>query len=285
MDEFQRHADQGRLRDSDVRIRTKHGEMRDVLLSTELIELDSKSQCLLTLIHDITERKRAEHELASSREQLRELSVRLVHAQEDERRALAYELHDEIGQQLTGLNLMLELGAYIPPEQLRSVLHNAQTLVNGLTSQVRKLSLELRPPMLDELGLQATLRWQIEQFARQTGIIIDFQYRGLEAALPPAVAIAAYRIVQEGLTNIARHAQSRTVEVRVSIGVNQLDLELEDHGRGFDQEETREAARSVGLVGMRERVQLLGGTFTLESTPGTGTCIRVCIPLDYSAPG
>jgi two-component system sensor histidine kinase UhpB len=285
MDEFQRHADQGRLRDSDVRIRTKHGEMRDVLLSTELIELDSKSQCLLTLIHDITERKRAEHELASSREQLRELSVRLVHAQEDERRALAYELHDEIGQQLTGLNLVLELGAYIPPEQLRSVLHNAQTLVNGLTSQVRKLSLELRPPMLDELGLQATLRWQIEQFARQTGIIIDFQYRGLEAALPPAVAIAAYRIVQEGLTNIARHAQSRTVEVRVSIGVNQLDLELEDHGRGFDQEETREAARSVGLVGMRERVQLLGGTFTLESTPGTGTCIRVCIPLDYSAPG
>ena len=285
MDEFQRHADQGRLRDSDVRIRTKHGEMRDVLLSTELIELDSKSQCLLTLIHDITERKRAEHELASSREQLRELSVRLVHAQEDERRALAYELHDEIGQQLTGLNLVLELGAYIPPEQLRSVLHNAQTLVNGLTSQVRKLSLELRPPMLDELGLQATLRWQIEQFARQTGIIIDFQYRGLEAALPPAVAIAAYRIVQEGLTNIARHAQSRTAEVRVSIGVNQLDLELEDHGRGFDQEETREAARSVGLVGMRERVQLLGGTFTLESTPGTGTCIRVCIPLDYSAPG
>jgi PAS domain S-box-containing protein len=228
----------------------------------------------------ITERKRAEQSLLASRQQLIELSARLVDAQEDERRSLAYELHDEIGQQLTGLNMALEIGAQLPVDQMRDKLREAQRLVADLTGQVRRLSLDLRPPMIDELGLLATLRWHIERYRRQTGVVVDFKYSGLDSALPPRIAIAAYRIVQEGLTNIARHAQIAAALVRMRTSAGQLMITIEDQGCGFDMAATPLVGRSVGLVGMHERARLLGGQLTLDSAPGEGTRIRVTLPLD-----
>lgn len=235
----------------------------------------------------ITERKRAEDALRASRQQLMDLSVRLVNAQENERRALAYELHDEIGQQLTCLNMVLEIGTHAPAEQQRTRLHEAQRLVADLTGQVRRLSLDLRPPMLDDMGLLPTLLWHFQRYTQQTNVIVDFRYGGLAHALPPHIAIGAYRIVQEGLTNVARHAQTTIASVRVWVSAGQLKITIEDQGCGFDTAAASLIGPSVGVTGMYERAQLLGGQFSLDSTPGEGTCIRVTLPLDMAqaAPG
>jgi signal transduction histidine kinase len=218
--------------------------------------------------------------IRASRQQLMELSVRLVNAQEDQRRTLAYELHDEIGQQLTGLNMVLENGRRLTAAQLSAQLSEAQRLVADLIGQVRQLSLDLRPPMLDDMGLLATLLWHIQRYTQQTNIVVDFKYHELDAQLPPHVAITAYRIVQEGLTNIARHAQTATAVVRVWVSAGQLKISIEDQGCGFDVAATPLVGQSLGLAGMHERTQLLGGQLSLDSRPGEGTHIRVTLPID-----
>jgi PAS domain S-box-containing protein len=241
---------------------------------------EGSGQRLLTVMQDVTKRRRAEQELAAGRQQLLDLSGRLVNTQEDERRALAYELHDEIGQQLTALNIALELEARATAAQLRTRMHEAQAIVADLTSQVRRLSLDLRPPMLDDLGLLPTLRWHIERFMQQTGVVVDFKYSGLDGALSPHIAIAAYRIIQEALTNIARHAQTTTVQVGIWSSAKQLKITIEDQGRGFDPATKPPHGRSLGVASMRERAELLGGQFSLDAAPGEGTHIRVSLPLD-----
>lgn len=257
------------------------GDDGDVMwLNVSAVPVGLADWSVVVVTADITERKRAEDGLRASRQQLMDLSVRLVNAQEDERRALAYELHDEIGQQLTSLNMILEIGARASAAQLRVKLREAQRLLADLTGQVRQLSLDLRPPMLDELGLLPTLLWHIQRYTRQTNVIVDFKSRGLDAALPPHVAIAAYRIVQEGLTNVARHAQTSAAVVRVWISAGQLKIAIEDAGRGFDASAAPQLGRSVGLAGMRERTLLLGGQLSLDSAPGEGTRIRVTLPAD-----
>jgi PAS domain S-box-containing protein len=228
---------------------------------------------------DIEAQKQAEAQLRAQTARLMELSVRLVNAQEDERRTLAYELHDEIGQQLTGLNMVLESGTNTSIALLRAKLHDAQRLVANLTTQIRQLSLDLRPPMLDDMGLLPTLLWHIQRYTQQTNVMVDFKYSGLSVALPPHVAIAAYRIVQEGLTNVARHAQTTAAAVRVWINAGQLKITLEDQGCGFDMAGAPQDGRSIGLAGMRERAQLLGGQFNFDSAPGEGTRIRVTLPI------
>lgn len=231
------------------------------------------------IVVEVTALKRAEAALRASHQQLANLSVRLVSSQEDERRALAYELHDEIGQQLTGLRLALEAGARAPAAQLRAQLRTTQQLAANLLGTVRQLSLNLRPPMLDELGLLPTLLWQVQRFTQQTGVAVDFKHSGLEIPLPPAIAITTYRIVQEGLTNVARHAATTATAVRVWASGGQLKLTIEDQGCGFDPATLPQYERSVGLAGMRQRAELLGGQFNLDSTPGEGTRIRVSLPL------
>jgi signal transduction histidine kinase len=133
--------------------------------------------------------------------------------------------------------------------------------------------------MIDDLGLLATLRWQIERYRQQTGVVVDFKYSGLDSALPPRIAIAAFRIVQEGLTNIARHAQIAAALVHVWTSAGQLKIMIEDHGCGFDTAATPLLGRTVGLASMHERTQLLGGQLSLDSVPGEGTRIRVTLPL------
>jgi signal transduction histidine kinase len=237
-------------------------------------------QGVIGSFRDVTERVEAEQALHASQQRLIGLSARLVNAQEDERRLLAYELHDEIGQRLTGLNMALEIGAQMPADQVRVTLREAQQLVAELTSQVRRLSLDLRPPMIDQLGLLATLQWLIERYTQQTGVVVDFKYSALDSAQPPHIAIVVYRIVQEGLTNIARHAQTSAALVRVWTSAGQLKISIEDQGCGFDTAITPLVGRSLGLASMYERVQLLGGRFNLDSTLGEGTRIRVTLPLD-----
>jgi PAS domain S-box-containing protein len=217
---------------------------------------------------DVTELKQAEKAQREDSERLQILSRRLMQVQETERRYIASELHDEIGQVLTGLNLSLELISRLPPEEIKASLSEAQTLVNDLMTRVRNLSLDLRPAMLDDLGLLPALLWHIGHYKSHTQVRVTFKHSGLEGRrFAPEVETAAYRIVQEALTNIARHAGVAEATVSVWAEGQTLGLQVEDQGVGFDAETPH---LSSGLSGMRERTVLSGGQFTLESEPGKG---------------
>jgi PAS domain S-box-containing protein len=221
---------------------------------------------------DISELKRAEAAGREDAERLKVLSRRLMEVQEAERRKIALELHDEIGQVLTGLKLTLEMGSRLPAKQVGSTLEQVRGLVNDLMARVRKLSLDLRPAMLDDLGLLPTLLWHIEHYTAQTRVRVNFKHSGLEKRrFAPEVETAAYRLVQEALTNVARHAQAAEATVRISTHRQTLLIEIEDNGRGFDVESVMMAGETTGFAGMRERVVLLEGQFTVESQPGAGT--------------
>jgi PAS domain S-box-containing protein len=214
-------------------------------------------------------------QVRTGRERLQALSQRLVEVHEVERRQIARELHDEIGQQLTGLKLMLEMdgaGAGTHTETLR--------LVNDLMNRVRALSLDLRPSMLDDLGLLPTLVWFFDRYTSQTGVRVTFDHSGLEGRFPAALETAAYRIVQEALTNVARYAQVTRVTVRLWVCQDILTIQIQDQGAGFDAAAALKNASSNGLTGMRERAMLLGGTFTVESTLGQGTQVTAEFPLN-----
>jgi PAS domain S-box-containing protein len=214
-------------------------------------------------------------EVRAGRERLEALSRELVAVQEAERRHVARELHDEIGQLLTGLKLTLETSGW--GRQAGASADEARRLVNDLMARVRELSLDLRPVMLDDFGLLSALLWYFERYTARTGIRVLFDHAGLDARFPPDVETAAYRILQEGLTNAARHAGAQEVTVKAWADETILILHVDDAGRGFDP-----AGRhpSSGLVGMRERAGLLGGRLTVESTPGAGTRVTAELPVD-----
>jgi len=220
---------------------------------------------------DISELKIAEEALKKSAEQLKTLSRRLIEVQEMERRNIALELHDEIGQVLTGLKLTLEVSKKLPATEVGDSLVQASGLVNELMARVRKLSLDLRPGILDDLGLLPTLLWHIEHYTAQTHVKVNFKHSGLERErFAPDVETAAYRVVQEALTNVARHANVHEATVRVWTHQDTLLIEVADGGQGFDLE-TVVAGETSGLAGMRERATLAGGELKIESSPGEGT--------------
>jgi len=221
---------------------------------------------------DITELKQAEKSQREYAEQLKLLSRRLMQVQETEHRYIARELHDEIGQLLTGLKLTLEMISRQPAEQISRGLPEAQRIVNELMARVRNLSLNLRPAMLDDLGLLPALVWHINHYMSQTQVRVIFKQTGLEnRRLAPEIETAAYRIVQEGLTNIARHASVNEATVRVWAEKNALGVQVEDHGAGFDSNAALATDETSGLAGMRERAILSGGHFAIESRLGAGT--------------
>jgi PAS domain S-box-containing protein len=219
-------------------------------------------------------------EVQGDHERLRQLSLRLVEAQETERRALARELHDEIGQSLTALRLLLERKAIRLGQGEQSEMDEAQDLVQALQSRVGELSLNLRPSMLDDQGLLPALIWNIDRFQSRTGIRVSFKHVGLEAKrFPQAVEGAVYRVVQEALTNVARHAGVREAAIRLWVTANALWVQIEDLGIGFDPEAALASYASSGLLGMRERVALVGGRLRIDSAPRSGTSILAEFPL------
>ncbi|MFV9507447.1 MAG: GAF domain-containing protein [Oscillochloridaceae bacterium umkhey_bin13] len=218
-------------------------------------------------------------EVAAGRERMRALSERLVAVQETERAHLARELHDEIGQMLTSLSLALTVSERMPPEMLRERIGQIQRQINQLTTQVRTLSLNLRPAMLDDLGLLPALIWFTRRYSDQTGIQIQLQQTGLDRALPPGIAATLYRVVQEALTNVARHAKVQRAIVQVWSTSHLLVAQIVDEGCGFVVDAALTDQSSSGLIGMQERVRLAGGTLTVESAPGTGTRVLAELPL------
>jgi signal transduction histidine kinase len=211
--------------------------------------------------------------LREANENLQVLSRRLVRAQEDERRRIARELHDEIGQTLTGLNLALEMDGREDERLTGERRQMIQQMVNGLTQRVRELSLDLRPAMLDDLGLLPALRWLFRRYSEQTGIEVQFSQHGFERRFEPELETAVFRIVQEALTNIARHAQVKQASVDLWANHRSMTVQIEDRGAGFDLEAQQANVTSAGLLGMRERASLLDGELIIDSQPGAGTAI------------
>jgi signal transduction histidine kinase/predicted Ser/Thr protein kinase len=217
-----------------------------------------------------------EHSVA----QLRALAARLQTVQESERKHLARELHDEIGQLLTGLRLLLRPNGELPADELKTRFEQARAVVDDLLAKVRRLSFDLRPADLDQLGLLPALLALFERYTAQTGVLVNFKHQAVEGRFASEVETGAYRVVQEALTNAARHARVSRINVRVWTGAGMLNLQIEDRGCGFDPEVVLKTPQSSGLIGMQERIMLLGGRMTIESSPGSGTTITAELPLD-----
>ena len=240
------------------------------------------------IVRDITERRQAEQavrerqaEVRRSRERLEALSQRLLKVQENERRLIARELHDQIGQALTAVKLNLE--------SLRSgrrakafPLDESVAIVEQLMEAVRSMSLELRPSALDDLGLAAALRWYADRQGRRAGFSVRVRTQLPAERLASDLETACFRVAQEAITNVARHAGAKRVEVDARAEDGTLDLTVRDDGSGFDVAAVRggtTAEGSIGLDGMEERVHLLGGDFRIDSQPGTGTTVWARFPL------
>ncbi len=225
------------------------------------------------------ENARLFEQVSAARERLQGLSRRLVQVQEDERRYIARELHDEFGQLLTGLKYRLEASRQLPVEKAVSSLEKAEVLVGQMIVQVRKLSLELRPVMLDDLGLLPALLWLIEQCQAQFGFSVNFEHNELEERFSPEVETGAYRIVQEALTNVARHAGASNVFVHVGRDSNAILVKVQDDGKGFDPESVQVDMTTGGVTGMHERAVLLGGHLSMDTANGSGTRLTAKLPL------
>lgn len=224
---------------------------------------------------------RLREDISAGRQRLQDLSRQLVEAQETERRAVARELHDEIGQLLTGLKLTLEMGKNEGPEALVQNLREADEIVSELLQRTRDMSLDLRPAMLDDLGLHPAVNWLVERYRGQTGVEVHIEADAIRGVrFPQEVETGAYRLIQEGLTNIARHAQVDWAQVSVGIEDGILRVRIADKGAGFDPGRVFSQSATSGLTGMRERVNLLGGSLSIESAPGKGTVLEALFPLD-----
>ena len=233
--------------------------------------------CLIA--SDLSEAKRAEQELRASSEQLRKLAARLLSVREEEQTRIAREIHDELGQSLTAVKIDLAwVARRLPPrnapmlERIRSTMQ----LADGIIQSVRRISTNLRPAVLD-LGLAAALEWQAEEFQSRTGIQCKLRLPAQEV-VAPHVSTTLFRIFQETLTNVARHARATRAEVVLHKQRDRLVLLIRDNGRGFDQADPS-VLKSLGLAGMRERAALLGGHVNISSAPGKGTSVTAWIPL------
>ncbi len=225
-------------------------------------------------------------ELREKMGQERTYLSQIIDAQENERRRISRELHDEIGQALYAVKFNLEMIDRNLPEKTSSVrerLEEAKSLSSQTLSVMRRLSLDLRPTMLDDLGLVPTLRWYIQNFSNRLGICSTFETIGLEEKLSPQLETGFYRIVQEALNNIAKHAQADQVEISLVKRNSRIFASVQDNGRGFDLDKVlhaRTPERGFGIVGIQERVSLLGGQVEIQSKPGFGTLISVEIPCE-----
>jgi PAS domain S-box-containing protein len=240
---------------------------------------------VVSCLQDITDRKHAENRLRESNDKLQLLSRRLVESQETERRHIARELHDEVGQTLTVAEMNLQVvmkSSHASPLTRR--LKDSLQAVERVLAQVRDLSLNLRPSMLDDLGLESALKWYINRQAALSGLHAEFQADALEDRLDPVIETACFRVAQEALTNVVRHAHARSVNVTLRQQDGHLHLLVRDDGVGFDVEALRQKAvqgASLGLLSMEERATLVDGRLEFKSTPGQGTEVHAFFPLKW----
>ncbi|MBI3812145.1 MAG: sensor histidine kinase [Nitrospirae bacterium] len=231
---------------------------------------------------EITARKRAEESLADYPRRRKILSRRFLEAQETERHRIARELHDEIGQSLTAIKIRLQSLQRQSKNGLPDIKECIR-IADQVLSQVQNLSLDLRPPQLEDLGLSAALRWHLDRQAQAAKLVPHFFADELPGRLQTDLEITCFRVAQEALTNVIRHAQARQVWVQLHRRGAELHLTIRDDGRGFDFDADHDRA-ALGLIGMRERAELAGGRLKLISSPGRGTQVDLIFSLAFAAP-
>jgi len=254
----------------------------DYVLKTRLSRLVPAVLRALREKEERLDRLKTEEKLRKSHEQLRALSVYLQHIREDERIRISRQVHDELGQSLTGLKMDLYWLSSRLPKQLREVHDKTKAMsahIDSTIQTVRRISTELRPGILDDLGLVAALEWQAHEFQKRTGVHCTVTSDLKEAILDEDLNTAFFRIFQETLTNVIRHANATKVTIHLKKQRGQLILEIKDNGRGISEAEISNT-RSIGLLGMRERAALLGGKITVSGVSGKGTTVLVKIPLN-----
>jgi len=235
---------------------------------------------LFHMVSDITDRKEAEEQLQASREQLRSLSAHLESVREEERKNMAREIHDELGQILTALKIDLSSLAGEPSEQQKAPLGKVRSmgeLIDMAIETVRRISTELRPTMLDDLGIAAALEWQAEDFSKRTKINCEFISKPKDIVLDPDQSTALFRIFQEALTNVARHSDASKVKAVLTKETDRIVLTIKDNGKGIEKEQIADP-KAFGVIGMKERAHFLGGEVRFDSAPGKGVSITVSIP-------
>ena len=268
----------------ELRPRRKDGSIVEVSLwAGPVCEAQGPVSGIMGIFADLSERKRVERELRSTNERLEALSKSLLDAQEKERRHIARELHDEIGQALTAVKLDLEtMQRAKSAAVVRARIKESLGRIEQILQEVRTLSLDLRPSVLDDLGLVSALRWYLGRFSQSAGFELSFTAEPLQRRLPVEIETACFRVAQEALANAARHAKAGRVSVELRQQDRELLLSVNDDGVGFDVRSVLEGTaqgESFGLLGMEERVALAGGTVEIRSEPGKSTSISVRIPL------
>lgn len=236
---------------------------------------------MLVLGNDVTEKIRAEEALQKSHLQLRELATHLEKVRETERTHIAREIHDELGQQLTGLKMDISwLNRKIKNQdtEVHSKIAETIQLIDTTVKTVRRIATELRPSILDDLGLIAALEWQSEEFEKRFEIKCVFKSNVVEAQVSADLATGIFRIYQECLTNVLRHSQAAMVSSFLSIEHRVLNFTITDNGKGFIETDIANK-KTLGLLGMKERTHLLGGTYEINSSPGEGTSVLIIVPL------
>lgn len=264
----------------EVAIETLKKGATDYVLKHRVSRLVPSVHRALREAKERAQRRRAEEQLRESHEQLRALSVHLQHVREEERIRIAREVHDELGQALTGLKLQLTWLMSHLPRQMQNLHERSRSMAESIDETihaVRRISTELRPGLLDTAGLLAAIEWQANQFQRQTGLQCRVKAAIKERLFDQDLNTAFFRIFQETLTNVVRHAHATRVEVRLAEVGNHIVLEVKDNGRGISEAEMHNT-KSIGLLGMRERAALLGGEVRVRGQAGKGTTVSVRIP-------
>jgi PAS domain S-box-containing protein len=272
--------------DCEIRVVRPDGTLRTLQSRGQAVfDETGKPLCMIGTAQDITERKRAEEALQRANAQLHVLSRRLFQVQEDERRHLARELHDQMGQALTAAKLNLQAAQRLEERSLITrKLDDGIAVLETLLQQTREISLDLRPALLDELGLVPALRWYLDQQAQRAELRAEFFADPALERVDASIETACFRVAQEALTNVVRHARAQTVSVELDRAPEVLHLVVRDDGIGFDVATTQQGA-SLGVLGMRERVTLLGGELDCKSAPGRGTEVHAFFPLRFRPDG
>lgn len=261
--------------------RRKDGRSIDCMVTAARIGDSLREKNVVITYEDITDRKFAATELENSRIQLRNLTAHLQSVREKERTRIARELHDELGQLLTAINTeIILLGKKIPPE-LTSLVERTQSLsslIDMTMETLKRIYMALRPGMLDHLGLTAAIGWQAEEFEKRTGIRCQVSFAPEDIVLDPDLTTSLFRIFQETLTNISRHAEASRVSASLKATGRKIQLTVKDNGKGITREQMTKP-NSFGLLGIRERAEYWGGEVTIKGKPGEGTTVSVAIPL------
>lgn len=280
--ELMKELRQGHALSAELMVKRKNGTIFPVFISNAPVyDLQHKLSGIIGVSSDITERRKTENDIKDLSEQLRSLSSHLQNIREEERIQIARDIHDELGQQLTGLKmeiswLLKKVGTAdeMIGQQGRDILN----LIDETVKSVRRISSNLRPSILDDLGLIAALEWHSSEVENRSGIKVNFKANTKELNLPVTTSTELFRIYQEVLTNVERHSNGHEVVSILQINENSLILEIKDDGQGIDPA-TKNNKKNLGLIGIKERTFILGGRYELNSEPGKGTQVKITIPL------